>query len=277
MRFTKNQAEPRFTDQELLTTYLFGVGFERRFRVKDIYDYTANHWLSWFPQLPSYAAYNARLNRLASAFPVLVEHLLTKYADGQSPQISLTDSMPIITCSGKRSGKVARQLCDKGYNSTKKMHFFGVKLHGIGFHCPGSLPSMEFLQLGPASEHDLQAQRQLLEQVAHRAVFGDKAFSDEALRQIFANSEGELLTPVKYKKGQSEQDKQRHKAADDLYSREVSKVRQPIESFFNWLIEHTDIQRASKVRSLKGLIVHVFGKIAAALIPHFINPALGSP
>jgi hypothetical protein len=157
------------------------------------------------------------------------------------------------------------------------MHFFGVKLHGIGFYRPGTLPSMEFLQLGPASEHDLQAQRQILGQISHRAVFGDKAFSDEALRQVFVHANGELLTPIKYKKGQSEQDKQRHKAADDLYSKAVSKVRQPIESFFNWLIEHTDIQRADKVRSLKGLIVHIFGKIAAALVPKFINQPFVSP
>ncbi|MCX6229929.1 MAG: transposase, partial [Bacteroidetes bacterium] len=33
-----------------------------------------------------------------------------------------------------------------------------------------------------------------------------------------------------------------------------------------WIIEHTDIQRASKVRSTKGLFVHVFGKISAAFI-----------
>ncbi|MEL7196461.1 MAG: transposase, partial [Bacteroidota bacterium] len=78
---------------------------------------------------------------------------------------------------------------------------------------------------------------------------------------------GELLTPVKYRRGQPLEDKQRHKAADDLYSKAVSRLRQPIESLFNWIIEHTDLQRASKVRSTKGLLVHIFGKIAAALIP----------
>lgn len=268
MRFTKNQAEPAFSDAEILTTYLFGVAYERRFRIKDIYDYTLYHWLDCFPELPSYSAYNARLNRLAAVFPVLAERLLIKYAGQTNGQavISLTDSMPIITCSGKRKAKVARELCDKGYNSTKNMHFYGVKLHGIGFHRPGSLPVMEFLQLGSAAEHDLQAQRQLLEQVSGRVVIGDKAFSDKKLKALFAQSGGQLLTPIKYTKGQPEQDKQRHKAADDLFSRAVSKIRQPIEAFFNWLIEHTDIQRAAKVRSTKGLIVHVFGRIAAALI-----------
>ena len=269
MRYTKNQVEPDFTDQELLTTYLFSVAFERRFRIKDIYDYVFHHWLDYFPNLPSYAAYNARLNRLASVFPVLVQNLQSKYAGsmgGVQSFISLTDSMPIITCSGKRQGKVAKELCELGYNSTKNMYYHGVKLHGIGFSQSGSLPIIEILQVGSAAEHDLQAQRQLLQQMANRVVFGDKAFCSEEIKQLFAELGGELLTPVKYKKGQPLWDKKQRKAFDDLFSKAVSKIRQPIESFFNWLIEHTDIQRAAKVRSTKGLIVHIFGKIAAALI-----------
>jgi len=62
------------------------------------------------------------------------------------------------------------------------------------------------------------------------------------------------------------------KAANDLFSRAVSKIRQPIESLFNWLIEKTEIQRASKVRSTKGLMVYVFGRLAAAYIPLIFNP-----
>ena len=64
--------------------------------------------------------------------------------------------------------------------------------------------------------------------------------------------------------------KQRDKAARDLFSQAVSKVRQPIESFFNWLNEKTEIQRASKVRATKGLLVHTFGKLAIALLT-FVN------
>lgn len=51
-----------------------------------------------------------------------------------------------------------------------------------------------------------------------------------------------------------------------VYSTVVSKIPQPIEALFNWLIEKTDIQRGSKVRSAKGLIVYAFGRIAAAYI-----------
>lgn len=266
MRFTKNQAEPAFSDQELLTTYLFSIAVERRFTIKDIHDYLYHHWLDWFPDLPSYAAYNARLNRLASAFPVLVKHLALSYGAAFNEQsiVSLTDSMPIVTCSGKRKGKVATELCDKGYNATKGLYFYGVKMHSIGFYRADSLPVLEYLQLGPASEHDLTAQREVLEQMQDRVVVADKAYCDADLSTTLSQNNGALLTPVKYKKGQSEVDKQRHKAADDLFSKAVSRIRQPIESFFSWLIEHTDIQRAAKVRSTKGLIVHIFGRIAAA-------------
>ena len=80
-----------------------------------------------------------------------------------------------------------------------------------------------------------------------------------------------MLTPIKGVKNQAIWEKQFNKAADDLFSTAVSRVRQPIESFFNWLIEKTDLQRASKVRSTNGLLVHVFGKIAAALIYLIFN------
>ena len=53
---------------------------------------------------------------------------------------------------------------------------------------------------------------------------------------------------------------------DEILSSSVSRVRQPIESLFSWIDEKTGIQTASKVRSTQGLLVHVYGKLAAALL-----------
>ena len=75
-----------------------------------------------------------------------------------------------------------------------------------------------------------------------------------------------MLTPVKGIKGQTEEIKQRDKAFNDIFSEAVSKVRQPIEAFFNWLNEKTKIQRAMKVRSTAGLLNHIYGKLAVAFI-----------
>ncbi len=81
----------------------------------------------------------------------------------------------------------------------------------------------------------------------------------------------EMLTPVKAVKGMPDVLKKFDRAANDLYSRAVSKVRQPIEALFSWLIEKSDIQKASKVRSLKGLNLHVYGRLAAAFIMIIFN------
>ena len=81
-----------------------------------------------------------------------------------------------------------------------------------------------------------------------------------------------MLTPIKGIKNQSDFDKNFNRAHNDMYSKAVSTIRQPIESLFNWLIEKTDFQKANKVRSTKGLIVHVFGRIAAAYFYLIFNP-----
>ncbi len=89
--------------------------------------------------------------------------------------------------------------------------------------------------------------------------YADKAYQVEAA-PIHQEGLVTLLTPVKKEKGQTFLD-----AADQWLSTAISKVRQPIKSFFNWVQEKTGIQIASKVRSYRGLMVHVFGKLAAAL------------
>jgi len=266
-RFSNNSRPADFTDEELLTIYIYSVIEEEKYNVKSIHGYATKYLKSWFPTLPSYQAFNRRLNRLNNVFPLLVSILLQDAEQqGISLNISLIDSMPIITCSGKRRGVVAPQLTDKGYCSTKKLHYFGAKLHGIAFHRDKQLPMPEYFGLSVASEHDLNAVREILTQLVHRKIYADKAYANKDLHQFLKKEFGiQVFTPVKLIKGQTEQQRQFAFAADKLFSSAVSKIRQPIESLFNWLIEKTQIQRASKVRSANGLIVHVFGKIAAAV------------
>ena len=268
-RFSNNQNEPQFTDVELLTTYLFAVGYEACRTDKAVYNHILNYWLSWFPDLPSYQAYNRRLNDICSVYPKILEVLLEEYQldlDYEPENcFILTDSMPIVTCSAKRRGKVATELCNKGFNSTKDMHFYGVKLHGFAFYKKGTLPISSILMLSPASEHDLEAQRTLLQDMKKQVVFADKAFIDSDLDKLFEASNGSLMLPFKYHRGHRQEYKNRHKAANDLAATAVSKIRQPIESLFAWIIEKTGIQIASKVRSYKGLLKHVFARITAAI------------
>ena len=68
-------SDPDFTDEEVLTIYLFGI-IEKRRTISEIYDYVTNHFPDWFPDLPSYGGYNQRLNRLSAVFAPLVEEAL---------------------------------------------------------------------------------------------------------------------------------------------------------------------------------------------------------
>ena len=271
-RFSNN-SNPDFTDQEVLTIYLYAMNVEQRLKIKQIHQYASDYLRSWFPLLPSYEAFVMRINRLSEAFKKLSEALLSGYCPQDCDlSVSLMDSLPIITCSGKRVPSVAKEITDKGYCSTKSMYYYGLKLHALAFHRPDHLPFPESIVITPASENDLNVHKQCWCNIPDRSFYGDKIYLDtELLKDMAKTSNSEILTPVKGVKGQSEMTNQWGKAANDLYSRAVSRVRQPIESLFNWIIEKTDIQRASKVRSTKGLLVHIFGRIAAAFIYLIFN------
>jgi len=267
LRYSNNN-QPEFTDQEIISIYLFCVHCEGRFTVKNMYKFIQNYYADWFPRLPSYVAFNTRLNRLAIVFPYLLNHILGEYAPiGISSKFSLLDSMPIITCSGKRKGKVATEITDKGFCSTKSLYYYGVKLHILGFRAELQLPHPESIIVTYASENDLNVFKDYWSSIKNRVFWGDKIYHhQDFFEQLFKEKNSEMLTPVKLVKGQSTLVKQWDQAYNDLFSKAVSTIRQPIESLFNWLIEKTDIQRASKVRSNCGLLVHIFGKLAAAFV-----------
>ena len=272
-RFSNNSS-PEFTDQEIMTVYLFCINQEQRTKISQIYCFADDYLRSWFPKLPSYSAFNNRINRLSEAFRLLTDSLLRTYQPSDcSTQESLLDSLPVITCSGKRVGKVATELTEKGYCSTKSMFYYGIKLHTLAFRRENQLPFPEQLLITSAAENDLNVFRNAWSNIEHRTFFGDKIYHDhDFFERLYETQNAVMLTPVKAVKGQSEWEKQHDRAANDLFSKAVSKVRQPIEGWFNWLIEKTDFQRASKVRSAKGLLVHVFGKLAAAFIYLIFNP-----
>jgi Transposase DDE domain len=265
-RFSNN-GEPEFTDVEVLTIYLFAIMEEDKRQISQIHRFASKYLRSWFPLLPTYPVYVHRLNRLADCLPWLVEQLRADCPGREVREgILLMDSMPIVTCSHKRAGKVAPNLTGKGLCPSKNLFYYGCKLHSINDSAPGKMPLPAYVELTAASEHDLTAVRPVLGLLNKQTLMADKIYCDKPLNTHLEQTRNcSILTPVKLVKGRCERLREFDKAADDLFSTWVSRFRQPIESFFNWLQEKTGIQQASKVRSENGLLVHVFGKLAAAL------------
>lgn len=260
-RFSHN-AHPEFTDEEVITIYLFGI-MEKRFEVAHIHKHAQDHLAHWFPKLPSYGGYIQRLNKLSAVFPPLLNALAPTWDNGAKAGLTfLLDSMPIILARGTRrfQAKVAREVADCGYCASKKLAYYGLKLHVLGIRQAGTLPHPEYLELTSARPHDITVLDGIRSNLRHGHLYVDKAYASEVLETLLASQEMFLLTPTKKAKGQ-----EKLRMFDQLWSTSVSRVRQPIESFFSWLERKTGIQIASNVRSLNGLLVHVYGRLSAAM------------
>lgn len=245
-RFSPNQKPPSFSDEEVLTIYIFGI-LQRLFQVKDIHRYTHEHWCSWFPTVPKYEGYNHRLTRLASVLPHLLEHLQERLPEKNIVhEVMLIDSMPIMLARASRSesATVAREIADKGYCASKDMYYHGIKLHALLSRGKQCLPRLTAGEFSKASEHDVRSIRRQLLHVQNCSVYAVQPCvrGKEALRLF-----------------------------EQVRNTTISRMRQPIESWFSWLQRLTHIEQASTVRSTKGLLIHAFGRLTAAWVALICN------
>ena len=254
---------PKFTDEECIATYIWGI-YNRKFEVKACYEFIKEYYGEWFPTLPSYQAYNNRICFLADAFKALASILLRDLGLDSTHNDFVNDSIPIVVAGGKRSGraKSASEFCSKGYCASKDMWYYGVKLHTFAQCNHKTMPTPVLMVISKASEHDLPVAKETLSDVMNIRLFGDTAFADKQWQEsMLSDNNVKILTPIKRKKGQK-----KLSFWDGLYSSAISSVKQAIESFNNWIIEKTNIQRASKVRSGPGLTAFIFARIACVFL-----------
>lgn len=260
-RFT-NGGRKTFTDEEVMLVYLIGVlrGFKT---IKALHCYATDHLKSWFPSLPRYAAFVHRVNRLHEAFRQLIANLQVLQVSEDDDGIYLMDSFPIMLAQHNHAytAKVAKEIASRGYCSTKKLHYHGVKAHIVARKRAGTLPDLEILMLEDASRHDGPVFDQMRPMLHNNLGFGDQAYKRPDAEFVEINQDLKILTPIKKAKGQKELD-----SSQRAFSKAVSRMRQPIEALFSWINRITSIENAGLVRSTAGLFSHIFGKFAAAML-----------
>jgi hypothetical protein len=241
---------------------LWGIA-NQKFEVKASYDFIKDYWEGWFPDLPSYQNFNRRICNLSDIFRQIASYAFTE--NGIDPYVIdyLLDSMPVIVANEKRSGsaKVAGEICNKGYCASKKMYYYGVKIHALAQDQYGTLPNPVAVWVTPAADADLTSAKQHLDFIRDINLFLDKAYVDKTWKAELAERGVCVVTPTKLKKGQSELE-----PGQTIINSVISSIRQPIESFFNWIHEKTKIQDASKVRSTNGLFAFIFARLAVAFL-----------
>ncbi len=263
-----NNSQPVFTDPELITIYLFGH-LQGRSEKKAMHKLINDYWRPFFPRLPAYQTFVARLNLLEQTCQTIGGYLNQRLAECRTPEIDhLIDSMPVMLAAGGHAytARVARDVASVGYCASKKIYFHGVRLHTVAQRRNGRIPLPRHIWLREGSCHDLASVREQAISLPNSSLIGDKAFPDPLFEEMLRRQQTRLYAPKKKPKGKE------LSQGEKYYNRLVSRLRQPIEGFFNWLIDHPDIQRAGTVRSSEGLLVHCFGKLTFAFYLIVFNP-----
>ena len=160
-----------------------------------------------FPHLPSYQAFNQRLNLLHEVWPVLLGELWPRLGSAHAAAglDQLLDSLPIMLAVRARSAaaKVAPAQADQSYCAAKQRWYHGVKLHLLGAKQYQHLPVPLALCLTPASRQDLPALKDGCWAPLPGVLFGDKAYRDQATKQALAAQGTALCTPDQKAPGQT--------------------------------------------------------------------------
>ena len=250
-----NNCFPFFTDVELFTCAIFAelMGYRSK---KDGYKYIRRHYLSWFPKLPKYEVYNRKLNKFHEAFAYIFKRIRESYTYC-CEAIGQIDTAPIIVCQAQHStnSKAAQPFVSKGYCTAKKQYYIGVKLQIISQNRKNLLPLPIDYHIETAAKHDLDIAKQTLPYslLEKMDIYGDKAYIDNGFQlDLFENNNLNLITPSKKKKGQPHLTLFQQ-ACNSIHS----SIRQPIDTLFAWINDKTNIENASKVRSVEGLFCFI--------------------
>ena len=202
------------------------------FQKKQIHQFIERYWFDYFPRLPAYQTFVARLNLLAETFHTIGEVLSARLQERLIPEFDpILDSFPIMLATGGHAytATVARDIASIGYCAAKKTYFHGVRLHCIA--------PKRFAQIP---------------QLPQTTLLGDLAYPEEMFQKHLEKQQSKLRARVKKPKG-GELSK-----IEKYHKRLISKFRQPIESFFNWLNEKTFItesEQSSFERCLNGALL----------------------
>lgn len=260
-RFTNGGCKA-FTDEEAMLIYIWGT-LKGLKSICSIHRYFSEHLSDWFPSLPKYSSFVHRINRLHAAFQMLCGQLQSEKVSGEDEDVYLIDSFPITLAQNNHAytAKVAPELASKSYNSTKKMYYYGVKAHVVARKREGTLPDIEIFMVEEAARQDGPVFDQIRPFLHDNLAFADQAYKRPDAQKIEEEQQLKVLTPIKKNKGQKVLEPEQK-----TFSKEVSRMRQPIETLFGWIHKKTNIENAGLVRSSAGLLTHIFGKLATALL-----------
>lgn len=184
----------KMSDAEIMTTAIVAVlYFKGNFCLAGRFLHDAGY----IPNMLSKSRFNRRLHRIADLFQILFLRLGETWKRLNERSTYVIDSFPIISCDNYRIQRSKRHQGEvwRGYQSSKKRYFFGLKVHIMvtEFGEP-----VEFF-LTPGSFSDTRALGlYAFDLPEHSWVTGDKAYNNYLIEDILRDA-GIQLLPIRKK------------------------------------------------------------------------------
>ena len=193
-----------------------------------------------YPNLANYVE-RSRFNRVVSALFTVIKTIRTKMPRNENSECKIVDSFPLVVNKFGRAhfGKRLREYSSYGYCASKKETYYGMKVHVITDLYGNPIDYL----LTKASVDDRDALYELSDMVNIQTLFGDKGYVGNISEELKNEKSINLYA---LKRGNSK------KPLPKPFRNMISKFRRRIESSFNQLIEHFDIERV-RANSMLGL------------------------
>lgn len=193
-----------------------------------------------YPELVNYVE-RSRFNRLVSSLFTIIKVIRKNMPRNESCEVKIVDSFPLVVNKFGRAyfGKRLREYSSYGYCASKKETYYGMKVHVITDLYGNPIDYL----LTKANVDDRDALYELSDMVYIHTLFGDKGYV------------GKISEELKKEKGINLYALKRGNSKNPLpkpFRNMISKFRRRIESTFNQLVEHFNIERV-RANSILGL------------------------
>ena len=257
----KSGFPPAFSDAEVITLEIVGeyLGYDKD---KSNWKYFHQHWLEWFPQLPTRTTY---VRQCANLWVVKqrLHSMLCEEMGVKESSVHRVDGFPIPLCNFRRANRcqLFQGEADYGHCASKNMTYYGFQALVI-VSSVGVITGFTVM----AANHDeaegvfecLSTQKGLLE--------GDKGFIRPILKEDLANcNQLNLQTPLRRNMNDSR---------PKTYVKELMRDRRLVETVIGQLTEQFNIQKL-RARDRWHLTVRITRKILSHTMAVFLNVTAG--
>ncbi len=230
----KNKDKAKMSDAEIITIQLLIECLEKTQNSGYLY-LKKNH-----PNLVNYVE-RSRFNRLVSSLLTVIKAIRKQIPRNENCEHKIVDSFPLVVNKFGRAhfGKRLREYSSYGYCASKKEKYYGMKVHVITDLYGNPIDYL----LTKANVDDRDALYELSDMVPIHTLFGDKGYVGKVSEEL-KNEKNINLYALKRSNSKNPLPKP--------FRNMISKLRRRVESTFNQLEEHFDIERV-RSNSILGL------------------------